>query len=484
MLLGLMVVIAGAALSACFAWLAIPIIIALVLFVAALVLILDKPWMGVLLTAFFLPFERIGGFDLVGQNTIKINQLFAAATIVAWLLCYLIITKKAATRTPLIWPILAYLAVATVSLLNAKNFERGAMIWLFTFFVMIFALIIPQVVTTASQARKVILALLISAGLVALFGLYQFAGDVVGLPPTLTGLREQYTNSVFGFPRIHSTALEPLYFANYLLIPIALGFMIWVTARPDPSKRLQLRKIKISHRTILLGILVISVLALILTLSRGGFLGLAATGAVLLALSWRRLFKWKNFIPIALIVAVAALGVIGFLNFSGNFSLDKFWQQATEYKTGTSVEERYDAYGEAKNLWEEDIYFGVGIGNFGPRVAPSDYVMPTEGWAIVNNETLEILAETGIFGLAAIAGLFLLVIWRAIAGLARARRIADEKARTYLVAVLGGLLAALIGIMAQYQTFSTLYLLHVWFVVGMIEAVRAVIERERKRVGV
>lgn len=471
-------VLAGAALSAYFTWLAIPIIIAVVLFVAALVLILDKPWIGVLLTAFFLPFERIGGFDLVGQNTIKINQLFAAATIVAWLLCYLIITRKASTRTPIIWPILGYLAVATGSLLNAQNFDRGVMVWLFTFFAMIFALVIPQVVTTAPQTRKIILALLISAGLVALFGLYQFAGDVVGLPPTLTGLREQYTNSVFGFPRVHSTALEPLYLANYLLIPIALGFMIWVTARPDKSQQPQLREIQISHRTILLGILVVSVLALILTLSRGGFLGLAATGATLIVLSWRRLFKWKNFIPIILIIAAAALGVIGFLNFSGNFSPDKFWQQATEYKTGTSVDERYDAYGEAEKLWDENIYFGVGIGNFGPRVAPSAYVMPKEGWAIVNNETLEILAETGILGLAAIAGLFLLVIWRAIAGLVRARRIADEKTRVYLMAVSGGLLAALIGILVQYQTFSTLYILHVWFVVGMMEAVRAVIDRE------
>lgn len=481
-LIGVIAVIVGAVLSAYFTWLAIPIIIGVVLFIAALVLILDKPWIGVLLTAFFLPFERIGGFDLVGQNTIKINQLFAAATIVAWLLCYLIITRKASTRTPIIWPILGYLAVATVSLLNAQNFDRGVMVWLFTFFAMIFALVIPQVVTTAPQTRKIILALLISAGLVALFGLYQFAGDVVGLPPTLTGLREQYTNSVFGFPRVHSTALEPLYFANYLLIPIALGFMIWVTARPDKSQQPQLREIQISHRTILLGILVVSVLALILTLSRGGFLGLAATGATLIVLSWRRLFKWKNFIPIILIIAAAALGVIGFLNFSGNFSPDKFWQQATEYKTGTSVDERYDAYGEAEKLWDENIYFGVGIGNFGPRVAPSAYVMPKEGWAIVNNETLEILAETGILGLAAIAGLFLLVIWRAIAGLVRARRIADEKTRVYLMAVSGGFLAVLIGILVQYQTFSTLYILHVWFVVGMMEAVRAVIDRERGKI--
>ncbi len=477
-LAGTAVVLIGAFLSAYFTWLAIPIIIGVVLFIAALVLILDKPWLGVLLTAFFLPFERIGGFDLIGQNTIKINQLFAAATIIAWLLCYLIITRKSPTRTPITWPILAYLAVATISLINAVNLERALMIWIFTFFVMMFALTISQVVTEATHVRKIVLALLISAGLVALFGLYQFAGDVVGLPATLTGLRKQYTDMVFGFPRIHSTALEPLYFADYLLIPISVGFMVWVTARKDEAKRLSWRKIKISHRTILLGILVLSVLALVLTLSRGGYLGLAAAGAVLLALSWRKIFHWKNFVPIILIIACASLGVIAFLNFSGKFSIDKFWQQATEYKKGISVEERYDSYSEAEKLWDENIYFGIGLGNFGPRVAPSPRVMPKEGWAIVNNETLEILAETGIFGLAAIVGLFILVLWRAVAGLIRARMIADEKKRVYLFAVLGGLLAALIGILVQYQTFSTLYILHVWFVVGMIEAVRAVIDRQ------
>ncbi len=475
-------VLTGAFLSAYFSWLAIPIMIGLVLFIACLVLILDQPWLGVLLTAFFLPFEKIGGIDLIGQNTLKINQLFATATIVAWILCYLIIVKKAPTKTPLTWPILAYLAVAAISLLNAVNLERGIMIWLFTCFVMVFALTIPQVVTTASQVRKVVLALLISAGLVALFGLYQFAGDVVGLPAALTGLRKQYTDMVFGFPRIHSTALEPLYFANYLLIPIAVGFMVWISARGGDNKKIQFKKFQISPRLTLLAILVVSVLALILTLSRGGFLGLAAAGAVLIGLSWRRLFQWKNFLPLLLIGSIAALAVISFLNFSGKLSLDVFWEQATEYQKGASIEERFDSYAEAEKLWAKNIYFGIGLGNFGPRVAPAPNLIPEEGWAIVNNETLEILAETGIGGLAAIAGLFILVIWRAVAGLFRVRYLADEKLRVYLFAVLGGLLAALIGILVQYQTFSTLYILHVWFVVGMIEAVRAVIDRQQIKI--
>ena len=477
-LLATAMVLSGAFLSAYFSWLAIPIMVGLILFVACLILILDQPWVGVLLTAFFLPFERIGGIDLIGQNTLKINQLFAAATIVSWILCYLIIVKKAPTQSPLVWMILAYLEVATVSLLKAVNLERGIMIGLFTLFVMIFALTIPQVITTASQVRKVVLALLVSAGLVALFGLYQFAGDVVGLPTSLTGLRKQYTDVVFGFPRIHSTALEPLYFANYLLIPVAVGFMVWITAGKNEVKKLQLKKPPISYRVILLTILVISTLALILTLSRGGFLGLAVTGVVLMALTWQRLFKWKNFLPLLLIAVIAIFGVIGFLNFSGKLSIDVFWKQATEYQKGVGVEERFDSYARAENLWAENLYFGVGLGNFGPRVAPSPYVMPKEGWSIVNNETLEILAETGIFGLATIGGLFILVIWRAVTGLLIARRITEEKSRVYLQAVLGGLLAALIGILVQYQTFSTLYILHIWFVVGLIEAIRAIIDRQ------
>jgi O-antigen ligase len=223
---------------------------------------------------------------------------------------------------------------------------------------------------------------------------------------------------------------------------------------------------------LVLGIVIVSVLALVLTLSRGGYLGLAATAVVLIILGGRRIFTRRNIIPMVGIVAVVAVGLVTFLNFSGRFSLDVFWKQATEYQQGVSVEERYSAYDQAVKLFAEHPVIGVGVGNFGPRVAKYAQVMPKDGWAIVNNESLELLAETGIFGFAAIAGLMVLVVGRAGCVLWRARQTEVTNADIrFLAAVLGGLLAALVGILVQYQTFSTLYILHVWFVVGMMEAV-------------
>ncbi|MFC1617992.1 O-antigen ligase family protein [Patescibacteria group bacterium] len=467
-------VIAGAGLAAYFSALAIPIVIGLVILLAAIILIFDKPWLGVLLVAFFLPFERIGGFDIVGQTTLKISQVFAAATIISWLFYYLLIKRRAFVVPKILWPVLAYIAIAAISILNAANTGRAVSVFLFTLFVMIFALIIPQVVFKTKHVRKIVFAILLAAVIVSLFGLYQFAGDVVGLPETITGLRSHYTESVFGFPRIHSTASEPLYFANYLLIPIALAVMLFLLAKPKQAVSFW------RSRSFYLIAIVLTVMALVLTLSRGGYLGLIATAVMLLILGWRYVWRAKNILIFVGIGAVVAIAAIAFINFSGNFSLDTFLGQATELEQGAGIVERQETYDQAIDLFWQHPLTGIGIGNFGPEVAKYAHKMPESGWAIVNNEPLELLVETGILGAAAIASVIIIVIWQAIVALRQVRFLKDEKKRRLLYAILAGLLAAFIGIIVQYQTFSTLYIMHVWFVIGLIIAMISIIKLKTK----
>lgn len=89
--------------------------------------------------------------------------------------------------------------------------------------------------------------------------------------------------------------------------------------------------------------------------------------------------------------------------------------------------------------------------------------MPETGWAIVNNEPLEILAETGALGFAAFLFFLVTLALRTIQTIAQAR---DPFLRTILI----GLLSASVGIFIQYQTFSTLYIFHIWFLIGLMVA--------------
>ncbi len=178
---------------------------------------------------------------------------------------------------------------------------------------------------------------------------------------------------------------------------------------------------------------------------------------------------------IGIVAAITVVSII-FINSSGNFSLDTFIGQATEFETGAGIIERNETYDEAVDLFWQHPVTGIGIGNFGPAVAKYSHEMPAGGWLIVNNEPLELLVETGILGFSAILGLIIIVIWQAIRALRQTRFIGDEKDRKLLYAILAGLLAAFIGIIVQYQTFSTLYVLHVWFVIGMIVTLIQIID--------
>jgi hypothetical protein len=63
--------------------------------------------------------------------------------------------------------------------------------------------------------------------LVALFAIYQFLADMIGLPQTLTVLKEGYTKAVFGFPRnSRFFSMEPLFFGNFLFMPLSLAIII------------------------------------------------------------------------------------------------------------------------------------------------------------------------------------------------------------------------------------------------------------------
>jgi O-antigen ligase len=401
--------------------------------------------LGLLLLVATLPFERIGSYELYGL-TVRPSQLIAVALIISLLFKW----RENRLRRDLELLPLIYLGAAAISVAFAPATIRALLVLGFSFFAWLAFLTVRRL-TAHADLRLLERALWWTTFAVIVFGLYQYLGDSLGLQKHLTGLKDYYTKEVFGFPRIQSFALEPLYLANFLLIPLGL-FGARFTRRPDRRSGL---------------LLFLLSLTIALTLSRGGYA--AAVWVIFLLI-----FSHPQLRATLRLLGLISAGVIaGLLLISLGSAVKKeetltqvktFTAQATNVETGASVSERAQARRDAWEAFRESPLTGIGAGNFGTWAHARNPEISKD--AIVNNEPLELLAETGVFGFAAITAFVLAILrrsWRAF----RSGQGSEEE-RVWLI----GLTAAVIGFAVQYQTFSTLYVMHIWVALGLLVAIQ------------
>lgn len=426
--------------------------IAVVGIVALVAILLRSPFVGLLAVVFFLPFERLGAYESTA-GTIRASQVIALLTLGVWAFQKLMRATRDGRRNPLLLPFAAFLVVNIVGLTVAENDARALTVFLLTAFSIGVSLLIPELVTTTQRLRIVVGTLLVSGALVSIFGLFQFLGDMAGLPATITGLRELYTKDVFGFPRVQSTALEPLYFANYLLLPLGCLYALFLARRsPFP-------------RWLTLGLLALLALNLALTVSRGGYLGFVAMALVVTMLGLREFLRLRTALPLVVGALLVVAGVFQALRYQdvAGINIETFTAHIQNAFWGASYNERIETFEQAVAAFRSSPLIGVGPGNFGPWVAQHPLLEPEGGWRIVNNETLELLAETGILGFLGMGFALFMLLLRSVKAF---RASHDQETR----AILLGLFGAAAGVFVQYQTFSTLYIMHVWVMIGLLVA--------------
>lgn len=429
------------------------LIVAAVVIFGLMLLIARHPYWGVLLIGFFLPFERIGAIEL-GFATVRISQILAVIAISSWVGHGLTSQRWTVVRNPIFWPMLVFMGLAWLSLINAPYQERSVVVLSFTAFTMLVSLFLPNILNTEDKFKLMVKAVLIGMAVTTIFGIYQFAGDLVGLPQSLTGLRDLYTKNILGFPRIQSTALEPLYFANYLLLPLSLLLTLFLKKLSPFSQKWSLL------------LLLIAGLNLVLTVSRGGYIAAAVSVALIGAFCLRQLLTVRNVAALVIVVALVGGLTIKFLN-TGE-ALEKFTTHIQNLFGGASYSERVETYELAYRAWLDHPLLGIGMGSFGPYTSYHAYVVPDGGYKIVNNEYLELAAENGALGLAA----FIVVLSVLAARTVKAYRLSQSN---YLKSAIIALSAALLGILVQYNTFSILYIMHVWITIGLLMSVQQLI---------
>lgn len=409
----------------------------------------------------FYPFERIPSIEIAGVS-VRLSQL--AVLFSLYFLIILILKKDEKLLnfkiSKVFFWFLCFFGAILPSLFFAINSRRLLVALIPTTLVFLAAWFISNFILKPHKPAIYLVWVLFFVGI---FGLYQFIGDFIGIPPLLTGLEEKYTKLVFGFARIQATALEPLYWGGMLLFPTT--YFLLSLASLNLSRK----------KTILyiLGLLVCGV-NLVLTLSRGAYLGFFLAFLVILyfspkVISFRRVSA--TLFPLVILISALSIQFFGNSNFGElievglNHILNTFSTQQA------SNAERLSFLDSAFNILPNNALFGVGSGNFGP-VSQFNVPLPDGGWLIVNNVYLEIWIENGILALTIfIAFLF----WVLFATFPR-----NIQKNNYSDILYISLFASLVGYLAQWITFSPIFIMPIFIIIGLLVSFRKVKQEQQK----
>lgn len=406
--------------------------------------------------SFSLPFDRLPSVELFSVS-IRFSTLFAFLIILR--AAYLIISKK--IKLKLIFPqkVLIFLIVWICLLIpESINLQRGAMVALFNIFTILTAISV-SIIFDKKFIRTIIKAVIISSLIAVAFGFYQYVADLLKVKPLYTGLLDRYTYKVFGYPRIQAFSYEPLYFASYLMLPVALTLSMLV-----------LKIYNIFSKKWLYTFLSLYCLAIFLTSSRGALYALLSLLVSFFVLAFiKKIANIKMLLIVLFYIAISfGASYIILATFNEQTLAGKRNQAQSTYTTqisDTSLEKdderavsrklALDILKNNKQAW----VIGVGPGQYGP-IVQNNVEKSDGGWFIVNNLTLELIVELGLIGLAAVVLYFLNLFIGLYKNLSGNRSL---EIRLLSLSLFGYLASQAV----QYQSYSTLYVVLLWTVAGL-----------------
>ncbi len=425
-----------------------------------------RTWMPYILML-SLPLEIFPTSEIFGATVRVSNLLFLAAFLILFFE-WLVEKKRLFKKYDLLLGL--FLAVGVISLNDALDLKRGLVLLFATFYVFVVFTVIRNLFENMNKEAKfkfIGFLLWVMFG-TALFGLYQFLGGVMGLPAEWTLTRPIYAVSIFGFPRIHSTLFEPLFYGNFLIVPL---LMIVGSIVAD---------VKIVRNWVLYMMGAVFLMVFVLTLSRGAYVSLLIS---LLAMCWflRRSFDFKKMVSLVF-MGILGLGLsFSLIAFSGWYypkyvaerqtgsvveeeegpgsAVDKFVGHSTTTTDFSSADRAWRTK-VALETWRKKPVLGVGVGNYGPMTAEK-YGSAAD--MTVMNLYAETLAETGVLGLILLLVFLGYIAWLAYVG------VSQEKDGTIKLIIIV-FLCWYLGTLVQYVSFSPVYIAQIWFYIGLLAA--------------
>jgi O-antigen ligase len=407
-----------------------------------------RPLFALCLAILVIPLSSEWSVTVGGLNLTLMEPAVGLAGL-AWLI------RAARDRTLRVWPSallaaqLLVLALFLVSSLGAE--ERGPSLkdtlkWIEL--LLIFTLTVDEA-RDAGAARWVVLAVIGAGALEASYGIFQF----------VTG-RGPFFFAIGPFMRAHGHFGQPNPFAGYLGTALPLAIAAALALRRDALGRWA------QAAAVLLAA------GVVLSFSRGAWLGVACAAAVMLAVASERSRRWL--VPLgAILLLIAGLGALGLLpaaiaerinvvaEYFGPFDVRNVDLNAENW----SVVERMAHWQAAWYMFLDHPWFGIGPGNF--ATAYEQYYLP--GWleplGHAHNYYLNLAAEVGLVGLAG----YLLVLVLAFRAAIRGLRAPDAFWHTVALGTLGSLVA-----IALHSAFDNLYVHGVSVQIGALFALAQV----------
>lgn len=370
---------------------------------AVLLLVLIQPLIGLALALMLGPWGALENVVL-GNALFDSGQLMLLLTLAAWLARGLRRRRLLLPQTFLLWPLLLFLGVTLLSLLNASSVvhglrellkwvEIGLIIWL------------VADVSREYGRRKVLiwlLAMLLLAGLSqALIGIWQFG---------LRGDGPEHFLILGSFYRAYGTFEQPNPFGGFMHLTalLALGTLLGLLV--VVWQRLVQERAAALPAWPLIGVAgaaaVFASVALVLSWSRGAWLSFAVGTAVLVFFWPRR--RWQGVLLIG--AGVLGLLVAAQLNLLPASVLDRLVGFGQDLRFGDvrgvdindanyAVLERLAHWQAALDMGRDNVWLGVGFGNYEPAYADYALINWPDALGHAHNYYLNLLAEAGILGL-------------------------------------------------------------------------------------
>lgn len=425
----------------------LPLAFGAVLGLSSLLLTLARLEYGLVLLAFTVPFGSLGEIELA-DFSLSATEFIVPLVLFGWVMRMVAAREGRVSLPWIVWPLALFMAAMALSFTNSSSLGlslKEMAKWLEFLAVLI---LVGNTVREKDQAVLLLGAVLAAGAVASLHGVYQFA------------LREGPGSFLVAdtFLRAYGFYGQPNPFAGYLLtvVPVALAVLLAVRADGTPRRALVSTFGLVSA-------------ALLMTLSRGGLLGVAAASGLMAVLRyhvWRRL-------------SLAALVVVLFLGLAVSYDLvpvpgGEEGGPLAEFgifdprdvmvtPQNWSVVERMALWYSGWNIWKDNPWLGVGIGNF--KMAYHPYAIPRWefGQEHVHNFYLNILVESGAVGLTA----YLVFLGALLLYAARALRVGLAGGWDLRSGLAAGVLAVLVAL-SIHNFFDNIYVHGMLVQLGML----------------
>ena len=388
----------------------------LVLGSVVLLLVLVQPRLGLALVIVAVPFGTVQQVRL-GVMNVGLTEALLALTVGSWLMHLAIrreVVPQRVTWPALFWPLAVFVGVLFLSSLVTWSLQHSVkelLKWLEVLLVYLLA----ALGVDDRWARALVLTAVITGGLAALQGVYQFLFRV---GPEGFILFDR-------FMRAYGTFEQPNPYGGYLglTLPVALGLVVVAALGLGRWSR-GWRWFTLAMAGVCAAVMLA---ALVMSWSRGAWLGF---GAAVVGMAVALVVKSGR----VAVLGVILVALVAYVLLAGGLarippSLVQRFSDFVPYlgvsdvrgvevtDANFAVIERVAHWQAAWKMWTDHPWLGVGVGNYEPvytRYALPQWQLPL-GHA--HNYYLNIAAETGIVGLGAylsLWGVALLQTWRLV----------------------------------------------------------------------